>query len=441
MKVKNPLYLAVLLFCLYLFAAPTLAAELEWNGYFETETRLGLENSSKLTWHETSLNLQPEVNTNNAHFYGKVSFRDPGVTFANISNPNQILIELEEAYLDLYAIPWQQVDIRLGKQLIPWGTGYLLNPTNNLNPEDLRDLFDFGRHLGSNTLKVTSYLGEVNCTGIYIPTFTPAALPENQQFQSLLYPEIPILPFEVNKQTTEILLPPKNLGESNSWGLKLEKSILGCDFSISYVDGRYTLPVPKITLTPAEEAQGKVDLLCELIYPQRKVIGFDLAGAYGGLGFWGEVAFFFPEEVKTTSDLSSMIGQKIELVTLEDTPYTKYLIGFDYSINNLYFNGQYLHGFPQERGDKELANYLVGRLEFTLLDGKFKIPFNTCLEVRNFNKFSNTYAFIFSPEIYYYPEMNTEIILSLQLIDGKPKTALGKLKDLDTIGLKVKYSF
>ena len=257
MKVKNPLYLAVLLFCLYLFAAPTLAAELEWNGYFETETRLGLENSSKLTWHETSLNLQPEVNTNNAHFYGKVSFRDPGVTFANISNPNQILIELEEAYLDLYAIPWQQVDIRLGKQLIPWGTGYLLNPTNNLNPEDLRDLFDFGRHLGSNTLKVTSYLGEVNCTGIYIPTFTPAALPENQQFQSLLYPEIPILPFEVNKQTTEILLPPKNLGESNSWGLKLEKSILGCDFSISYVDGRYTLPVPKLLLLPLKKLRVK----------------------------------------------------------------------------------------------------------------------------------------------------------------------------------------
>lgn len=447
MKRKNTLYsLLVLLACFWLFSVPSFAAGLEWKGYFQTETRFSLQDNPELTWQETNLRLQPEVNTNNARFYGEFSLRAPGIPFGlpeESSASNQVLLELEEAYLDLYATPWQQVDLRIGKQLIPWGTGYLLNPTNNLNPEDLRDLFTFGRYLGSNALKATSYLGEVTLTGIYIPTFAPAALPESPRFQPLFHSELPALPFETNKYITEIP-PAKLLKESSSWGLRLEKSILDCDFSVSYVDGRYTLPVPKISLSPDQAAPDKVDLLCKLIYPRRKIVGFDLAGAYGGLGFWGEVAVFFPEEVKTISDLSALsaLGAgEIEFTTLEDTPYTKYLIGFDYSINDFYFNSQYLHGFPQERGAKELSNYLVSCLEFTLHDGKIKIPFNTCLEVKDFSKFSDTYAFILSPEICYYPEINTEIILSLRLIDGKPETTLGKMKDLDEIGLKVKYSF
>ncbi len=439
-KFKKTLYsLSFFLLSICLFTVPTFASGLNWNGHFQTETRVNLDNSA-LTWQETNLTLQPEVVTNNTRFYGELCYRRSGLLSQNnslLASTNSNPIELNEIYLDLYAYPWRRMDLRIGKQLIPWGTGYLLNPTSNLNPEDLRDVFDFGRYLGSNALKATTYLGEVTITGVFIPVFTPAALP-HQQFQALFAPEMPSLPFTVNEQKIESILPAENLQESAAWGVKLEKHLLGCDFSVSYVDGRYSLPVPKITLTPVGE---KVDLLCELIHPRRKIIGFDLAGAYGGLGFWSELAYFFPEEVKVTSDLTAIIGQHMEIVTLKDTPYAKYLIGMDYSADHLYFNGQYLHGFPQEQGKDKLGDYFLGRLEFTLNDGKIKIPFNACLEVRDFNKFQESFAYLFSPEVCFYPEMNTEITLSLRLIDGKSGTNLGKMKDWDEIGLKIKYSF
>jgi len=42
------------------------------------------------------------------------------------------------------------LDIRIGRQRIAWGTADKLNPTDNLNPDDLEDIFDFGKHLDSN---------------------------------------------------------------------------------------------------------------------------------------------------------------------------------------------------------------------------------------------------------------------------------------------------
>ncbi len=433
--------LSLFLLGLVLCVPPVHAAELVWSGSLETESRFSLGNGQGLTWLESNLRLQPEVTANDAHFYAELRYRIPGLDTADVSTdnaPTQLestklypaQLEINEAYLDLYAFPHKAIDLRIGKQLIPWGTGYLLNPTNNLNPEDLRDIFNFGQYLGSYALKASAYLGEFTITGVYLPAFAPATL-NKDSFMSTS----PTFPVPIKKYEDKTIIPEK---EPAGWGVKLEKSLFGLDFSISYVDGRSTLPVPKYTFTPQ---MGGVDCLCEWVYPTRRILGFDLAGSYGDLGFWGEMAVFFPEEVKATSDLTPLIGQKLEITTLEKKAYQKYLIGMDYASGSFYANLQYLYGFPQEMGADNLGSYFVSCLEWTLADGKVKIPFNTCLEVRDFKNFRDNYAILYQPQLCLYPEMNTEIILGVRIIDGQPGTTLGSLKDLDEICLKVKYSF
>mgnify|MGYP000845495847 CR=1 FL=1 len=442
------IYLPLFLLGLVLCITPVYAAELVWNGSLETETRFSLSDEQELTMLEANLRFQPEVTADYAHFYAELRYRIPGLRAAvagtepnagsqaqlSFNGVNPAQLEINEAYLDLYGFPHKAIDLRIGKQLISWGTGYLLNPTNNLNPEDFRDIFNFGQYLGTQAIKATAFLGDFTLTGIYLPAFAPAALPATQD-QSLFTPTFPTFPFPTNEPVVKTVIPGQKPG---GWGFKLDKSLFGLDFSLSYVEGRYTLPVPKVTLTPQE---GSVNVLCELIFPTRKILGFDLAGSYGDLGFWGEMAVFFPEEVKTTWDLTPLIGQKLEITTLEKKAYQKYLIGLDYAIGSFYANLQYLYGFPQEMGADNLGSYFISCLEWTLGDGKVKIPFNTCLEVRDFNNFGDNHALIYQPQLCLYPEMNTEIILGVRVIDGQPGTTLGRLKDLDAISLKVKYSF
>jgi hypothetical protein len=48
-----------------------------------------------------------------------------------------------EAYLDIYGLGIDGLDVRIGKQRIAWGTADKMNPTDNLNPYDLANIFDF----------------------------------------------------------------------------------------------------------------------------------------------------------------------------------------------------------------------------------------------------------------------------------------------------------
>ncbi|HBR29841.1 MAG TPA: hypothetical protein DD789_10450, partial [Firmicutes bacterium] len=122
----------LLTFAFSMMAIPIQAANLSCQGSFQSQMGVSLEDDHDLTRLETELVLQPEVVTADARFYGEVEL-------------NSIDVVVNEAYLDLYGFPHRQVDLRLGKQLLPWGTGYQLNPTSNLNPEDFRSPFDFGR--------------------------------------------------------------------------------------------------------------------------------------------------------------------------------------------------------------------------------------------------------------------------------------------------------
>jgi hypothetical protein len=351
-------------------------------------------------------------------------------------------VDFREAYVDLYGFLFDNLDIRIGRQRIAWGTADKLNPTDNLNPDDLEDIWDFGRHLGSNGLKISYYFGDCTFTGIYIPIFTPAVLPRGD-FASALSPSIKLPNGLILRNSSDtIIMPKNNFKESSIIGIKISKNFFSYDFSVSYVYGRDDLPIAKnVIFTPISLPQ--VDITNELIYPRMHIVGIDMAGAIANIGIWTEVAIFFPEEVKLTTDLSALGMGIDESIALDNKPYIKYVVGADYTFKNgIYINGQYLHGFIHERGESNLEDYFMFGIEKKFFNDKLKIiPISGGIEINDFKNIENNYALIFSPEIAYFPIDNAELTLGIRLIDGKDTTTFGKLKDKHELYFKVKYSF
>ncbi|HAF06987.1 MAG: hypothetical protein QME48_06475 [bacterium] len=438
------------------FSCPLLAQEstgsgVTWNGYLQTDNRLQLKSDNDFSLQEYRLDLKTEANpTEKAHFYSEVWLRSLGFptvqNSADLVDKNKISplsLDFREAYVDLYGFLFNNLDIRIGRQRIAWGTADKLNPTDNLNPDDLEDIWDFGRHLGSNALKASYYLGNCAFEVVYIPMFTPAVLPQGD-WASVLSSSMELPAGLTLRNLTDTIIMPKNNFEENSIiGGKISNNFFGYDFSLSYVYGRDDLPLTrKVTFTPTS-TPGEVDITSELIYPRMHIAGIDMAGDIAGVGVWAEAAVFFPEEVKMVTDLSALGMGIQESIALDDKPYVKYVLGADYTFKNgIYINGQYLHGFVHERGKDNLEDYFMFGLEKKFFNDKLKIiPIVGGIEIKDFKDIENNYAFILSPEIAYFPVDNAELTLGIRLIDGKDTTIFGRLKDKDELYFKVKYSF
>jgi hypothetical protein len=434
-----------------LTAMPALHAEaVAWSGYLQTDDRISQHDPYYFSWQEYRLGLSAGTKpSDRIGFYSEIwlrSFGFPAAATANDLRPGGAVssydLDLREAYLDLSGVLFKNLDLRFGRQRIALGTADRLNPTDNLNPDDLEDMWDFGRHMSSNCVKASYCVKNIVLTGVYVPVFTPAILPQSG-WSSTLMPAFELPPgLTAGSMYDSIILPPRNPGQSSIYGLKVEKNIFNYDVSFSYVYGRDDLPIAKkVRFLPM--APGIVDIASELVFPRMQVSGFDFAGEALGLGIWGEGAVFFPEQVTMTMDMSALGMGVIDTIVLPDDPYIKFVLGADYTFKNgIYLNCQYLHGFLHERGAANLEDYLMIGLEWKLFDEKLNLkPVNGGIEVKEFNNIKETYAVILSPEIVYSPLDNAQLSLGAHFIEGRSVTTFGRAKDNDDVYFKLKYSF
>ena len=97
----------------------------------------------------------------------------------SIDTPTPLEVSLWEAYVSMYGFLLENLDLRLGKQRIVWGTADKLNQTDNLNPDDFSDPLDFGRKIPSTAFMGTYYLGDWEIIGVWVPVVRPALLPSS----------------------------------------------------------------------------------------------------------------------------------------------------------------------------------------------------------------------------------------------------------------------
>jgi hypothetical protein len=431
---------------------------LKLSGELLTDQRFLLESPNDWAWNENRLTLNFDKKiTDNSKFYSEVWLRNIGLPNINSSsdlyNKNIVdpyNLEVREAYVQLFGFLTKNLDVKIGRQRITWGTADKLNPTDNLNPYDLEDILDFGRHRGSDGVSFDYYFNsEFSLKGVYIPFFQPVNMPVGI-FANALTPamELPqgMTLISLNDQ---IEMPKYNLSESSTAGLKFKGFAAGFDFSLSYVWGRDGMPISTYnTFTPVD-ASGGISINSDLSFYRTHIFGADLAGSIGGAGVWVEAAVFLPEhEIIMTNDLSAMYALPSGSVTqdsvvLEKEAYIKFVVGGDYNFSDgSYLNFQYMHGFINERGNDALNDYFFVRYEKKFFNDKLKIaPIGGGFIVSDWDDIGNNYAIVYIPEISYMATDNAEIILSAAIFDGKGDNIFSGLKDYNMMMFKLKYSF
>ncbi len=447
-----------LLFSANIAKAQENANKLKLSGELMTDQRFLLNDPNDWAWNENRLTLKLDKKiTDNSKFYSEVWLRNIGLPQINSSADlynkgivDPYNLEVREAYVQLFGFLTKNLDVKIGRQRIVWGTADKLNPTDNLNPYDLEDVLDFGRHRGSDAISLDYYFNsDFSLQGVYIPFFEPANMPVGI-FANALTPAME-MPQGITLKgfNDQINMPKYNLAESSTAGLKFKGFAAGFDFSLSYVWGRDGMPMATYnTFTPVD-TMGGITINSDLSFYRTHIFGADLAGSIGGVGVWAEAAAFLPEhEQIMTTDLSAMYPMSPVPVTqdsimLEKETYVKFVVGADYNFaNGSYLNFQYMHGFMNERGADNLNDYFFIRYQMKFFDDKLKFtPIGGGFIVSDWDDVENNYALIYAPELSYMATDNAEIILSTALFDGKGDNMFAKLTDYNMLMFKLKYSF
>ena len=428
-------------------------AQATLSGYVKTDFRVRARGQHRLTWNENRLALKIESRlSDKAAFSAETwlrSFSFPtAARLTDLQYRDRRFVqpwatELREAYVDLYGFLLPNVDVRLGKQRIAWGTADKINPTDNLNPKDFEDPLDFGRKLATNAARVTAYFGDWSVELDYVPAFTPAVLPPpDWQFGST--PSLPLPPGLRIVETQNVLhLPGRTAKDGANLGVKLAGNVAGYDVSASYAYVRDDMPLATaLRFEPLSQTTGR--LVSELAFPRLHVFGADMAGELAGVGLWAEVAGFLPtEEVSTSVTLPTQQG----LVTTQQTAlakelYVKYVVGADYTFTNgVYVNGQFVHGFYGERGRDGLQDYLMLAAEKRFLHDEVKLRVGLAAQTKKLSEIGDNYTWIAFPELSYYPSDNVELVLGGYTIHAKGETTLASFAGNDEVYVKMKVSF
>ena len=447
-----------LLFNVNIAKAQDNANKLKLSGELLTDQRFLLKSPNDWAWNENRLTLKLDKRiTGNSKFYTEVWLRNIGLpkisSSADLYNKGIVdpyNLEVREAYVQLFGFLSENLDVKIGRQRIVWGTADKLNPTDNLNPYDLEDVLDFGRHRGSDAISFDYYFNsEFSLQGVYIPFFQPANLPIGI-FADALTPSVEMPPpFILNGFTDEVNMPAFNLGESATAGAKFKGFAGGVDFSVSYVWGRDGFPIGTYnTITPVDTLGG-VNVNVQTSFFRQHIFGADLATSIGGVGVWAEAAAFLPEhEVVMTTDLSALypgspVPVTADSVVLKREVFLKYVVGADYNFaNGMYLNFQYMHGFINERGRDALNDYFFMQYQMKFFEDKLKFtPVAGGFIVSDWDDVENNYSIIYAPELSYMATDNVEIIISTALFNGKGDNVFAKFTDYNMFMFKVKYSF
>ena len=422
---------------------------LKWQGSLILDQRAFLRSPRHYSFKEYRLDLGAEAGTEKTRFKGNLWVRSLG--FPGVAQSGDLFVrekispldvQIREAYVDFYGLFFPWLDLRIGRQRIAWGTADRVNPTDNLDPDDLEDIWDFGRHLGSDAVKATCYFRGFTLSGVFIPTFTPAS-PPLPDWAAAFMPRLEVEGWKVRQVRDEVILPANNPGDSSTLGLKVASRLGSYDFSLSYVHGRDDLPLLRDIEVENVTAEG-LDVLARLVYPRLSILGLDMAGTWGGAGIWAEAAAFFPESVhgSTAVPLPGLGIVRLDTVALSGRAYAKFVVGADYTFSSgVYLNAQLAHGFLHERGE-ELGDYFLFNVEWRLVHDKLKLkPLAGCLEIREWKKMNGQIAFIWTPSVEYHLSDNAEVAAGVRVIDGGEQTSFGRVKNRDEIFGRLKYSF
>ena len=393
-------------------AGMDLSGELGYDLHYLTETES--YGSSRLTY---KLNLDGESGPASAYhlsFEGHATYRPELALSA---------FELNEAYFDAYL---EKVDLRVGRQVINWGTADGINPTNEINPKDYTTLSEFELKGTPVPAIMAAYYGPsgAGITGVVVLDYVPAEIP----------------PMVMDRFGAMDLVPlggPKGDGDQLEFALRAEMPIQGWPVYATYFNGWDDLPALWLELELDPGTGSPVPKGVRARHRRLQSAGLATAMDYRGAALWLEGAYKMPGELKKPED-------PLVVAITSDEPYWQLIAGADYSFDSgLYASGQVLYN----QGGSILSPYHNPSEEkpeaqtYVLLRGQYSPKDRHDLELVGLINATDEGALVI-PQYTYELADATKLSLRGVVATGDKKSEFAALKDhVQGINLGLQISF
>ena len=266
------------------------------------------------------------------------------------------------------------VDFKIGRQVISWGTADGFNPTNYFARLSTDTLID--GELGGDPIwagQATYYGPSWSVTGVAIPFFKPQEI--DDQMKAIMMESDPMAGLIID--AIDKTKKPRALGKNTELALRAETQFQGFDVQASVFTGFEPLPgLEMIThLNPAfdqtqpisETNQPIFDMEVKGEYRRQYFVGLATAGTVGPMGVWGEVTYGGPKPFEKSAN-------PYDQVLSVNKNYLQAVVGGDYTFEvgkGLLAQAQYIYrgqgGLLAPYGledAREAAHYLYGRLGY-----------------------------------------------------------------------------
>ncbi len=438
-------------------AAPDWLDKISFSGYGQSDLRFDVENyrgsgprdGFQFSTNRNDLDLRLEIKPIEElaavvdvrlRYYG-FSQAQGLVETSDRNKVDPFSVQLDQAYLSVKGVPFSWMDLKAGRMVQTWGSADMFNPTDNINARDFSDPLDYARKVPNQMVEVDLYpTSWLTLNAVWIPVFKPSQLPPSAAYGFAVERDArgclssmpaPPLTAEGAKQLADVFsnvdpcmlefadpqvrtLTPDTHFKNSQVALRARMRLWDFDIGLSYYYGRFSFPVAydAVAMTaPSASDPSKVNVqyVAEVMYPRMQVAGLDFSFSTPALldiGFVGELAVYFPEEVTFAMRAYQGSDKILELsnVNVPSTPFIKATFGMEYTFAKwLMVNAMYVRGFFDEFNDMYgLHNYVTLTPRMSFFDDSFKIQIASVL---NLDDLSNQ----LNPELLWIPVPGVEI--------------------------------
>lgn len=407
----------LLTLALWLLLPNPAKAGVDIRGFLQGRAKMRLKGEKDFIQQETWLRLELQKGLEGASLFVDLDLRYDHLY------QTEPKMDLREAYIEISLGPF---DLRIGKQIVVWGRADEFNPTDFINPEDYREFLFLNkadRKIGVFYSKLDCYIGNFKLEGIFIPTFTPASIPTDTSY--------PWTHYQIREILANPLISldepqkPKPRLKNSEYALKFGAITLGFDFSISYYEGFFDLPVMLREITP-------YGIRIHPEYRRFCAWGFDFASSLGGLGLRGELAYVHKAYHITNNP------REVEGVVSK--PDLSFVLGADYTLlENLYLNLQWVQRiiFDYQEGidEDKIENRLVFFCHKGFLNEELEVGFSGMI----YNLKDEDY--MLRPYFKYSVADGVDLEIGCYLFEGGRRSMFGQFDQNDCGFIKARYFF
>lgn len=396
-------------------------------------------------------------------------------------------INIDEAYVDFYS---SNADVRIGIQKFAWGRLDEINPTDNLNSEDLTQGAvndEVERKIGVPSVKVNMYSDAANLELAWIPWFVPYRLPipKERWFPGILKPPAAINTgsavgdIPVTAQYRDIDLPDFSI-ENSEAGIRVSKYINGWDVSLSYFTGYDPMPLSEVssdlTIDLVNPLALDYTLGLELTYEpalhRMHVFGFDFTTTVSSVTVRGEYAYFkgkhYNRKLQTVLSQEITPSRQEEIIeeflinylsslgvesrqTFHIDPEVnskmdsmRYGLGIDYIYGDTSISGQFIQEFVPNFDKDEPVYFIDKRGLNTFLTILFKQFFlQNTMELNLRGAYGIEFQeYLIKPSLKYSFTNTVQGVIGVVILGGKKDDSLlGQYEDNDEFYAQLRCSF